>query len=115
MLAHMLKCCITRDAKRMATLVTGSGVLTVKLGIVQGLRAALEIACILVVVSLRSPLLAGCLVLASPLAAPAIKALSSAIQSTSRDAQLATAATAAVADEVCFAGGQRLTFGDNIS
>ena len=66
----------------------------------QGLRAALEIACILAVVASKSPLLAGCLVLASPLAAPAIKALSTAIQSASRDAQLATAATASVADEV---------------
>ena len=46
----------------------------------QGLRAALEIACILAVVSSRSVQLAGTLVLASPLAAPAIKALCSAIQ-----------------------------------
>ena len=66
----------------------------------QGLRAALEIVCILALVGSRSPLLAGCLVLASPLAAPAIKALSTAIQSASRDAQLATATTAAAADEV---------------
>ena len=66
----------------------------------QGLRAALEIVCILALVGSRSPLLAGCLVLASPLAAPAIKALSGAIQSASRDAQLAAATTASAADEV---------------
>ena len=46
----------------------------------QGLRAALEIACILAVVGSRSVQLAGTLVLASPLAAPAIKALCTAIQ-----------------------------------